>query len=359
MFCTNPFNHMDVVVANENILIQPCNVWTGKKLSIDEYKKEIKNIQSILSTKFHDGCNTCLNEEKNKIRSRRQAINKFHVDNDLSLDKIQSLGVRYGTLCNSKCIICSHSRSSSWVADSLALGYEVESKYHFKKNQMPGIDFFFNEFDLSDLKYVEFHGGEPLIQTYPLEFLEKIKNLEQLVVKFNTNLTVLPSQQLQEILKKCKRVDFLISVDDIEERYEILRYPAKWKNFNQNLNEIKKLNHRVFSYNCISSLNIWYMPEFYEWAIKTFEMNIHSQFVTDTDFLDISNLNKNIKEQCLNKIKNYKGKLFDSIRNKLIQENKVTHNIMDDFQKYLSKLDKIRSTDYFGTFKEWWKIIKE
>ena len=34
------------------------------------------------------------------------------------------------------------------------------------------------------------------------------------------------------------------------------------------------------------------MPEFYEWAIKTFEMNIHSQFVTDTDFLDISNLNK-------------------------------------------------------------------
>lgn len=359
MFCTNPFNHMDVVVENENILIQPCNVWTGKKLSIDEYKKEIKNIQSILSTKFHDGCNTCLNEEKNKIRSRRQAINKFHVDNDLSLDKIQSLGVRYGTLCNSKCIICSHSRSSSWVADSLALGYEVESKYHFKKNQMPGIDFFFNEFDLSDLKYVEFHGGEPLIQTYPLEFLEKIKNLEQLVVKFNTNLTVLPSQQLQEILKKCKRVDFLISVDDIEERYEILRYPAKWKNFNQNLNEIKKLNHRVFSYNCISSLNIWYMPEFYEWAIKTFEMNIHSQFVTDTDFLDISNLNKNIKEQCLNKIKNYKGKLFDSIRNKLIQENKVTHNIMDDFQKYLSKLDKIRSTDYFGTFKEWWKIIKE
>ena len=194
---------------------------------------------------------------------------------------------------------------------------------------------------------------------YRLEFLEKIKNLGQLVVKFNTNLTVLPAQQLQEILKKCKRVDFLISVDDIEERYDKLRYPAKWKSFNQNLNEIKKLNYRVFSYNCISSLNIWYMPEFYEWAIKTFEMNIHSQFVTDTDFLDISNLNKNIKEQCLNKIKNYKGKLFDSIRNKLIQENKVTHNIVDDFQKYLSKLDKIRSTDYFGAFEEWWKIIKE
>ena len=36
MFCTNPFNHMDVVVENENILIQPCNVWAGKKLSIND-----------------------------------------------------------------------------------------------------------------------------------------------------------------------------------------------------------------------------------------------------------------------------------------------------------------------------------
>jgi hypothetical protein len=194
---------IDVIVENEHVYVNPCNHWSTH-LSIDQYKKNIKNIQNTLKTKFHKCCGICSNEEKYGARSRRQAVNQFHKDNQLLLDKIQSIGLRYGTLCNSKCIICSHVRSSGWINDSIELGVDVNPKFLFKKNKMPGVDFLFTQFDLSDLKYVEFHGGEPLMQTYPLEFLKKIKNLKQLVVKFNTNLTVLPSQQLQEILKKCK-----------------------------------------------------------------------------------------------------------------------------------------------------------
>ena len=92
------------------------------------------------------------NEEFKKIRSRRQATNEFAIDNQLSGTKLQSLGVRYGTLCNSKCMICNHDRSSSWIVDSEKLGYKIKEQHRFRKNLLPGVDMFFDNFDLDDLR---------------------------------------------------------------------------------------------------------------------------------------------------------------------------------------------------------------
>jgi pyruvate-formate lyase-activating enzyme len=354
MFCTQPFNHIDIIVENDKVLLQPCNVWSNEKYSIGQYKNNINDIKTVLENKFHSGCSICKNEELKGIRSRRQATNEFARDNNLSIKKLQSLGVRYGTLCNSKCMICSHHRSSAWVTDSEKLGYNVEEQYRFKKKLLPGVDIFFDNFDLSDLKYVEFHGGEPLMQDYPVEFLKKIKKIDQLVVKFNTNLTVLPSFELVQLLKKCKRVDFLLSVDDIGQRYEILRYPAKWEIFLKNIEEIKKHGFRTMAYNCLSTLNIFYIPEYYQWAIKNFGNEVHSQFVVDRPFLDVSFLPINAKEEVLKKIANYKGRLFDSIKRKLTNEQQ---DLSTDLKKYVLDLDDIRKTNFPNVFAEWWDIL--
>ena len=357
MFCTQPFNHIDVVVENDKVLLQPCNVWTAKKLNIKEYKNNIQQVKDTLSKTYHyPGCEVCYKEDKNNVRSRRVAQNEFSQDNNLSTQKLQSLGVRYGTLCNSKCMICSHQRSSSWVADSEKLGMEIKDQHRFKKSLLPGVEVFFENFDLNDLKFVEFHGGEPLMQKYPTEFLRKVKNLDQLVVKFNTNLTVLPEPELQDLLKKCKRVDFLLSVDDTGDRYEILRFPGKWDIFVKNMEIIKKLNYRVMAYNCLSSLNIFYCVDFYKWATKNFGIEVHSQFVTDQEMLDVSHLPQHAKDVVLEKIKNYKGKIFDSIRNKLnIQKEDRSERLL----KYILDLDGIRKTNYPEIFKEWYTILNK
>ena len=355
MFCTQPFNHIDIIVENDKVMLQPCNVWAGKQYTIDQYKDNIADIKKILKSDFHNGgCSICKDQEFKKIRSRRQATNEFAIDNQLSEIKLQSLGVRYGTLCNSKCIICSHSRSSSWIVDSEKLGYEIKEQHRFKKNLLPGVDVFFDNFDLDDLRYVEFHGGEPLMQTYPYEFLNKIKKLDQLVVKFNTNLTVLPSEELSNLLIKCKRVDFLLSVDDIGERYEILRYPGKWNVFLKNMEVIKQQNHRVMAYNCLSSLNIFYAVDYYKWATRNFGNEVHSQFVVDKQLLDISYLPQQAKDVVLEKIANYKGKIFDSIRAKL---NISKKDYSKELTKYILDLDNIRKTNFPETFKEWWTIL--
>jgi sulfatase maturation enzyme AslB (radical SAM superfamily) len=355
MFCTQPFNHIDVIVENDKVMLQPCNVWNTRKFSIEEYKKNLGELKDVLATTYHHpGCKICVDEDKKNIRSRRIAQNEFAKDNKLYMTKLQSLGVRYGTLCNSKCMICSHSRSSSWVVDSEKLGYEIEEQHRFKKKLLPGVDVFFDNFDLGDLRYVEFHGGEPLMQSYPYEFLKKIKKLDQLVVKFNTNLTVMPSPELDELLKKCKRADFLLSVDDIGPRYEILRYPGKWGMFVNNMETLKQRGYRTMAYNTMSSLNIFYAVEFYKWAVKNFGNEVHSQFVVDKKHLDISYLPQHAKDCVLEQIANYKGKIFDSIRQKL---NTNKEECSQELIKYILDLDGIRNTNYPETFKEWWTIL--
>jgi len=342
-------------VENDKVMLQPCNVWATKKYSIEEYKNNVEKLKSVLAESYHyQGCRICHDEDNKNIRSRRVAQNQFAQDNNLSLKKLQSLGVRYGTLCNSKCMICSHHRSSSWVADAEKLGIEVEDRYRYKKNLLPGVDIFFDNFNLDDLRYVEFHGGEPLMQSYPADFLKKIKKLDQLIVKFNTNLTVLPSPELDQLLKKCKRVDFLLSVDDIGERYEMLRYPGKWDIFVKNMEIIKNQNHRTMAYNTLSSLNIFYAVEFYKWAVKNFGPEVHSQFVVDQEHLDISYLPQHAKDIVLEKIENHKGKIFDSIREKL---NIQKENRSRELIKYILDLDRIRKTNYPVTFKEWYTIL--
>ena len=328
-----------------------------KKFNIEEYKNNVEDLKKILAKSYHyPGCKICYDEDKKNIRSRRVAQSQFAEDNNLSLKKLQSLGVRYGTLCNSKCMICSHHRSSSWVADTEKLGIVVEEQYRYKKNLLPGVDIFFDNFDLDDLRYVEFHGGEPLMQDYPAHFLRRIKKLDQLVVKFNTNLTVLPSSELEGLLKKCKRADFLLSVDDVEERYEVLRYPGKWDTFIKNMETMKQKRYKTMAYNCLSSLNIFYAVEFYKWAVKNFGNEVHSQFVVDQEHLDISHLPQQAKDAVLEKIANYKGKIFDSIRAKLnIQKDDRSKELV----KYILDLDDIRKTNYPETFKEWYTILNK
>ena len=52
MFCTQPFNHIDVVVENDKVLLQPCNVWTAKKLNINEYKNNIQEVKDTIWSKI-------------------------------------------------------------------------------------------------------------------------------------------------------------------------------------------------------------------------------------------------------------------------------------------------------------------
>ena len=126
--------------------------------------------------------------------------------------------------------------------------------------------------------------------------------------------------------------------------------------FTKNMEAIKQKGYRTTAYNCLSSLNIFYVAEFYKWAIKNFSNEVHSQFVVDKEYLDISHLPQHAKDIVLEKIANYKGKIFDSIRAKL---NIQKYDRSQELVKYIHDLDVIRKTNYPEAFKEWHTILNQ
>ena len=72
--------------------------------------------------------------------------------------------------------------------------------------------------------------------------------------------------------------------------------------------------------------------------------------------LDISYLPQHAKDIVLEKILKYKGKIFDSIREKL---NVQKEDRSKELVKYILDLDRIRKTNYPETFKEWYTILNK
>lgn len=354
MFCTQPFNHIDVIVENEFIEIQPCNVWSGERcVSSHAYNDWINPIRKTLYANFSYGCEICKINESQNTESRRVSSNSFSLDNNLPTDSIVSVGLRYGTLCNAKCMVCDHTRSTGWISDSISLGKKINSRYKFQKNKMENIEKVFEKFNLTNLRYVEFHGGEPLLHHYPESFLKLYAN-KNLTVKFNTNGSLIPNKKLSKLIDNCKEVIMLLSIDDVDKRFELLRFPLKWNTVLQNIKYFKQSNYTLGITPTISALNVWYLEELLEWIIKNNIVKVYPQFVYNPNFLDIKNLHQEIKEKLKEKFI-IKNKLFSSIHNRLNQKGL---DLTKQMITYIESLDKIRNTNYFNVLRSWHEVIQ-
>jgi len=146
-----------------------------------------------------------------------------------------------GDICNLACLICSPHYSSKWK----------QEKQIPVQEQSININKSWSSLNLKDLKFIHFNGGEPLLSKEHIIFLENIPNPSMVHLNYNTNGTILPSEKLLKLWNKFKLVQIDFSIDDIEERFEIQRYPASWNNVVSNL----KWFYNYSPVNCMFSIN--------------------------------------------------------------------------------------------------------
>jgi sulfatase maturation enzyme AslB (radical SAM superfamily) len=345
IFCMEPYVHVDILVENSKISKKVCNIFYGNNTS-----KEIIDMhaQGI----WPPGCQSCQFLEKNNLKSRRVGINEVYKNQGITgLDHIQAVSLRYGTLCNLRCMICDDSRSSAWANENLKFNKKVHDRYIYDKNSLPPIDKVLNGIDISKVKSWDFHGGEPLLSNYPWEVLQIADTKSQF--KFNTNGTVFPDR-----IRKFagKKVEMILSIDDIEERFEYQRYPAKWTTVVNNINNFKKLGFKVSVTPTISNINVWDFPSSIEWLVKAFGLKIYLQFVDYPKKLAVNNLNPNTKKELLNHYKKFNNmeKILRPIINKI---NDPGEEI--DFLSYVNEIDRRRNQNFSKTFNEWSKILED
>lgn len=211
-------------------------------------------------------CKVCKQAETNKLVSRRQGVNSWYQDHKHNNDKVELVRMDYwtGNLCNLACVICGPQNSSLWRQE---LKYTMESR-------RVTINKFWRTLDLSNLQYIHFNGGEPLLSKEHVEFLNEIPNKHRVCINYNTNATVLPDQNLLDLWSKFQLVQLDFSIDDIGARFEYQRYPANWNKVTENLQWFidNALHNCMFAVNTsvgilnqhnLDNLNTWLKQNFH------------------------------------------------------------------------------------------------
>lgn len=221
-----------------------------KDQSLEEILTSGKNLDTqnnMLSDLPGSDCHTCYNIERGKKRFDIISDRIFYMRElkHLSFETYQSgnhdlrvVDVRWSNLCNFSCVYCAPEFSSRWSSE---LGIKIQGP---SPEQLA--DFKKYIFDHAhQLRHVYMAGGEPLLMKENLEFLEVLADVNPDVnLRINTNLSKVDTKIFDKICE-FKNVHWKVSVESIEEEFEYIRYGGSWSDFLDNLQIIRKFDHKI------------------------------------------------------------------------------------------------------------------
>ena len=260
--CIDVYKNINIQIKNNSVEVSPCCLFptqaTGK-LNFDN-----NPLLNLVRTQWDQDtiptpCQGC---------ARHEHSNHWYNDNGYSDTKVELLRVDYwtGDVCNLKCVICGPSNSSAW---------KEELKIPIIERKQT-VNYSWRDLDLTTLKFVHFNGGEPLLSKEHIKFLHAIPIKSLVHVNYNTNGTILPSEELLRIWEQFKLVQIDFSIDDIGDRFEYQRYPARWEQVTNNLNwYIDNCSvNCMFAVNItVSVLNQDNLTNLTQWLRKNFNAN--------------------------------------------------------------------------------------
>jgi len=281
-----------------------------------------------------------------------------HADGTLAEVDFEFIELRLGNICNLACRSCNPASSSRWIKD-----WEImnNQKYEMPQNmfEWPLDQSFWSSLlpHCNKTRRIYINGGEPLLVDKHLNFLESLidnnvsKNIE---LVYSTNSTVI-NENYVDVWKCFKSVEFMISIDCLEDRNSYLRHPSKWDNTIQSLDWLTSLGHTAKILQTVSIMNIYYIKEFWEFFSNK-KIEVCQNPLIYPDYYNAANLPLKIKKLVLDKIIDIPP-AYNKMKNFLAQEDNE-----ENFEKFFSvtdKLDSIRKQSFKDTFSEWYKILQE
>ena len=295
--------------------------------------------------------------------------------------KIVNLDLRFGNLCNQKCIMCSPQHSNQWYDDWIAIGYG-EPQYNrnkgvYKKGEAKTFEFFKDKYGRTkmkgtepwwesdhwwrlfdklapDLQYIYFTGGEPLIVPQMQECLDKLiergfaKNIQ---LRYDTNLSVV-NQKVIDKWKHFKNVFLCISVDDTYERYNTIRFPGNFEKIENNVKQLKENGIDIhYISTCVGIASPYSVQRIYEFA-KKYNIETSFRFLEGPNWLDIRNYPREAKLEIIKNLEEYSddpeytkwARAEIRLLKKYMNYSEEKH--LKEFIRVMDVLDKQRGTDW-------------
>lgn len=312
---------------------------------------------------------------------------KFTLPDGSITSKVVNLGIRFGNLCNQKCIMCSPEFSSLWYDDyesiygeGTAVGFGGYKKYNIVKDNHDKNTLNFTKWWEQDiwwdrleeiapsLRHLYMTGGEPLIVPAMQEILDRLisnGHAKNIILRFDTNLSVINNKVIEKF-KHFKRIDFCVSLDDVDERYSLIRFPG---NYNTVINNIKKLNDSGLDIRyiscCIGLASIYSTVRVSEIA-EQLGIDTNFRFLEGPDWIDIRSLPRSAKQEIID--------YYNSLMHHSKQRTKWYRTVVKLLEKYMdyerpdriqkfvktmNKFDEIRGTDWTTTLSDIYNLLNK
>ena len=267
-YCAAPWRGLHLSVGGQ---IKTCCAGSNILGNLNNNKIEevlqgpkIQEIRKSISQGIpHDYCRVCVEKDKlgNSERIWHNTINpEFDPNTALPTDYFPTmLDLRWNTTCNLSCNYCGPMISSKW-ADIIGVPYKSGTRHYYNQ----ACDFINNYKET--VRNVSLVGGEPLLLPENDRLLDVIS--ETCKVSVITNLTTpLDNNKIFKKLSTRTNVDWFVSLENIEERFEYVRHGSTWNTLNENIQKIKTIPGHTLKVLAIYHIyNITRLDEMYDWA---------------------------------------------------------------------------------------------
>ena len=395
MFCKSVWNGLHILPDG---YIRLCSIGANSKLELDMQRCRDKdgNVMHILTHSIHDimnsdkhrevrllnlntpnawspHCSCCENREiitnfdrTHPNKSRRIYLMK--VEDTVNEDNLMlvnmdtagnvdwmpsSLDIRFGNLCNQKCIMCGPTYSNQWYDEyvdyygttkfgegGLAHGTRIElmRKPNGKWEQPNELQWYNDprwwpkfETMMPHLRHIYITGGEPMVTPAHDVMLDKLIEsgyAKNIWLEYDTNCSAI-NAKIIERWYHFKKVDIRGSMDAIGDQYELIRFGGKWETFKKNVQILK--DHEIQSNNkirlmalstCFQIATVYSIVESEDWC-NSIGVPFHLRFLEGPVHLSAASLSSDTKRKLM----------------------AVAH-----FHTFMNYLDSTRHTNWKATF---------
>ena len=273
---------------------------TGNKFELStanfadiQNSRHMRNLrEQFLAGERPQTCRKCWNEERGGRTSKRMhtldRLKHSIADTEWTADAkpLMFLDLKLGNICNLKCRICGSWSSSQFATEEInQLPREQQKSSYAYQMLRAGAwprenNQFWQQIDsvLTDIRYIEFTGGEPFMIDEHFDMLQGIVDrgiAHQVEIHYNTNGTQYPNRG-EEIWRHFKTVEIAFSIDDVGERFEYQRSNANWQEVCANLDrfrDLKECHKNIVLQICttVNVFNVRYLDQVAQWIDKNKE----------------------------------------------------------------------------------------
>ena len=351
----------------------PVKMWSSQQF------KELRD--DFLSNNQSKICNRCWDQESfgsQSLRRRLLVSGKFgqkklipYLESEYQIGP-QQLNIMVGNKCNLRCRICSAGSSVTYNAEGKVYEKKFGIKTQYTTKVKKTVDLTPEQIDeiidlSTNLKRIEFYGGEPLLDSPTLTLLRKLIDngrSQSIVLFYNTNGTVSPTEEHYALWNQFKSIEFNFSIDDIDQRYTYNRHPGIWEDFLNNITSIRNYDWAIsaefYTIVTISSINVYYLGEILD-RLDQLNLKPFINPVFGPNYYKIENLPMQIKSAIHAKLSKYhNAKQFDFVLNMLTSlESAESAEHWQWFKNFTKAKDEYRDESFADTCPEYYKILND